>query len=327
VKRFSIALTVALAVVARAGIVTGQAPAKPAAPTAAPVVRASVDRTAIWIGDHVTYTIEVVSPRGYDVLEDDLSKDKLKLEGLDVVSTDTSRAEDPGGGATRRFRYVLAAYKLDTPALTIAPLSVRYYATRAGQRLEDSAPVGAVEVPAAVIALRSTLPDAQASFALRDARPSAGRPRLFAMARPIGLGLVAVSVVPAVVWGIALVTRRRHRKPGRSVRQVRRDERASLAAVRELVLGSPVGRRDAFTQIDRTVREHLREVHGVAGPSLTPAEVGPALAGRSTRIPAESIASLLAACEAGRYAPPRSLPSEDACRDALAQAEALLAMR
>jgi hypothetical protein len=309
--------------------VLAQAPAQGAKPAArpVPVVRASVDRTAIWVGDRVTYTVEIASPRGYDVLEDDLSKDKLKLEGLDVVVTDTSRSEDPGGGATRRFRYVLSSYRVDTPSLTIAPLSVRYYATRAGQRLEDSAPAGSVEVPAAVVALRSTLPEQQRAFELRDDRPAADRPTMMAMAQPVGMGLVVVSVVPAVIWGAALAGRRRVRKPGRSARQVRRQERASLEAVKAMDLESPEARRDAYSQINAIVREHLQEAHGVAGPSLTPAEVAPALAGRSSRVPPESVASLLAACEAARYAPPSALPSATECRDALAQTEELLGAR
>ena len=304
-----------------------QAPAPAAAGPATPAVRSFVDRTAMWVGDRVTYTVEISSPRGYDVLEDDLSKDKLKLDGFDVVSTETTRTEEAGGGATRRFRYVLTGYRVGAPSAKIAPFPVRYYASRAGQRLEDAAPAGAVEVPGAIVAMRSMLPEEQNSFELRVSRTPAGRPVMYAMARPAGLALIVVSIVPAVIWVAALAGRRRSRTPGRSVRQARRDQRASLDAVRAMSMETPDGRREAYTQMDAIVRQHLQDLSGVPGPSLTPAEVAPALAGRPSRLPADRVAALLLACETARYGPPQSLPSADACRDALAQTETLVGLR
>jgi hypothetical protein len=216
---------------------------------------------------------------------------------------------------------------VDAPSAKIAPFSVRYYAARPGQRLEDAAPAGAVEVPGAIVAMRSMLPEEQRSFDLRDARTPAPRPAMFALARPVGLALIVVSIVPAVIWGAALAGRRRRRTPGRSVRQARRDQRASLEAVRAMSMEAPDGRRDAYAQIDTIVRQHLQDVTGVPGPSLTPPEVETALAGRATRLPADRVAALLLACETARYGPPQSLPSADACRDALTEAEALVALR
>jgi hypothetical protein len=247
-------------------------------------------------------------------------QDKLKLEGLEVVSSDTSRVEHPDGGVTRRFDYVLTSYKVDAPVLRVAPMSVRYFATRPGQRLEDAAPAGEVQVPGAVIAFRSVLPETE-ELALRDGRAPLERPVAFTMAQPVGLGLILIAIVPVAIWGAALAGRARQKKATRSRRQARREERASLEAARALDVSDPEGRREAYTQIDAIVRDHLLDVAGVAGRSLTPAEVRAALAGRAARVPAESVAALLAECETARYGPPSALPSADACRDALAQAE------
>lgn len=293
----------------------------------APLVQTSLDRTAIWVGDRVTYTVTIVSPRGFDVLEDDLARDKLKLDGLEIVATDTNRSEDAEGRVTRRFTYVLTSYKVDVPALRIAPASARYYATRAGQRLEDAAPAGEVQIPGAVIAFRSVLPDAQEALALRDGRVAAERPTLFAIAQPVGLGLILVSIVPVAIWGAALVAKARSRYSHRTRRQVLREERASLEAARSIDTATVQGRRDVYTHIDATVRDHLREVSGVSGPSLTPAEVGAALAERRGRVAPETVAALLAECERARYGPPEVVPAPDACRDALAQAEQIVAAR
>ncbi|MEO6212201.1 MAG: hypothetical protein ABIP65_01115, partial [Vicinamibacterales bacterium] len=97
-----------------------------------PTARARTDRTAMWIGDRITYTIEIVCPAGVDVLEDDLSKEKLQLDGLEVVGAEATRTEGAGEVTTRRFHYVLTSYRPDVRSRRIAPITVRYYLTRPG---------------------------------------------------------------------------------------------------------------------------------------------------------------------------------------------------
>lgn len=289
-------------------------------------MKASVDRTAVWVGDHVTYTVDVICKPGVDILEDDLSKDHLKLEGLDVLSTETSQQDTPDGGRLHRFRYLLTTYHVDSPALKIAPMSVRYFHRRAGQRLEDATPAGDVAVPGVTLAYRSMLPDAQESYGLRDTRATSARPRLLAHAQAIGWALVIVSMAPALFWVAALVQSRR-RVVRRSKREVREQEKASLEAARALDLSTPEGRRDAYSQMNTIVREHLRDACGVPGLALTPAEVEPALGRTKSRVPPDDVKALLLECDRARYAPTDALPKPDVCRDALDRTEQILAVR
>ncbi len=302
--------------------------ALPAAAADAPppaAVRTSLDRTAVWIGDPVTYTIEITCQRNVDVLDDDLSKDKLKLDGLDLASVETTR--DPGVGDTtiRRFLYHLTSYRVDQPALKIGALSVRYYVKRPGQRLEDAVAAGELQVPGAVIAFRSMLPDNQDGYELRFGRPADARSRWLLLAQPAGIGLVIASIVPVAFWLVAVARSRRTAR--RSVRRVQREEKGTLEAARSIDVSTAAGRREVYNRIDTLVRHHLRDTFGVAGPSLTPGEVEPALAGRGSRVPVEVVTTLLAACERARYAPADALPSADACRAALDQAGDVLASR
>jgi hypothetical protein len=290
----------------------------------APTARALTDRTAMWIGDRITYTVEIICPRGVDVLEDDLSKEKLQLDGLEVVGADNTRTQGAGEVTTRRFNYVLTSYRPEVRSRRIAPFTVRYFMTRPGQRLEDTPPAGSVQIPATVVAFRSMLPEDVETPGIRDARPFDSRARMYALAQPVGIGLVVLSIAPAAIWGTALLTRARMRKSQRSARQVRKEERASLEAVRGMSIESEKGRREAFDQIDRLVRAHLHDATGIAGPSLTPAEVAPALSGRSSRLDPGAIAAVLAACERARYGPPDALPSAEECRETLARTETLL---
>ncbi len=266
-------------------------------------------------------------PKGTDVLDDDLAKDRLKLEGFDVVATDSTRTEGADLSVTRQFRYVLTTFKVNVPTLRVAPFTVRYYATRPGQRLQESAPAGEVAVPGAIVAFRSTLPEAQETLALRDARAPASRATIYSLARPIGIGLVVASIAPVVFLGLALAARGRRRVLGRSRRQVRQDERASLEAARAIDVSGADGRREAYTQIDAIVRDHLGVLAGVTGRGLTPAEVEPALGEHRARIPADEVSALLAECERARYGPPEALPSAESCREALARAEQFVAPR
>lgn len=297
-----------------------------AAQTPAVAVRVSVDRTAVWVADRITYTIEIACRRGVDIVTDDLSREKLKLEGLEVVSSESFTESARDAATIHRFGYVLTTYRVDVPALTIAPLTVRYYVKRSGRQPEDAAPAGDVQVPGTVIAFRSLLLDEQDVTRLRADRPAMPRPVLFGVLQPVGIGLVLASIVPVMFAAAAAVGRRRRRRPRRSVRAVRHEERTSMDAVRAIDVTTLDGRREAFTRLNMLVREHLRDVCGVPGPNLTPAEIALALAlsARDARVPVELVTSVLTACELARYAPPHAAPSADACRDAIAQVEQVI---
>ncbi len=288
-------------------------------------VRTSLDRTAIFVGDRVTYTIEMTCARGVDVLADDLSRDRLRLEGLEVVGADTDRRSGLDGATIARFRYVLTTYRIDGPILKIAPFRVRYAVRRAGEPLEDAAPAGEVQVPGTTIAFRSALADDEDVAGVRSDKAPPARPRRVTLLRPIGIGLIIVSAVPALVAVAAVVRRARRPRVRRSTRSVRQEERTSLDAVRTMGLDSIERRREALTRLEALMREHVRHICGVPGHSLTPQEVPSALAASRTPVPAELVASILSTCELARYAPPQAMPSADACREAIQHAEQVIA--
>jgi hypothetical protein len=287
-------------------------------------VRTSLDRTAVWVADRVTYTITLACRRGVDVLADDLSKDKLHLEGLEIVASDSERSTDRDDKTTYAFRYVVTTYRVDVPELKIAPLTVRYYVKRPGQRLEDAAPAGEVTVPPALIAFRSALPDGQETYGVRDGRAPHPRRVRYALLRPIGVGLVLIAIVPAALVVVAAVRRDRSRRTKRSARELQHEERASLEAVRALDISAPDGRRDAYARLNTLVRDHVQQAAGVGAPGLTPEEVEAALSSRGRGAPIELVAAVLSACDQARYAPPDALPSADACRQTIEQSEQVL---
>lgn len=309
---------------------TSPRPATAAAPAAAAVsVHASLDRPAIFVADRVTYTIEIVCGKGYDILTDDLSRDKLKLTGLDMINTDMVR--QVSGDETRyTFRYVLTTYRVDSQTLTIAPVPVRYFVRRPGMRPEEALPAGTVQVPGAAVARRSLLPDDQPTYAIRDGRAAASRPTLFAWMSPLGLGLLLLSAAPVVLLAIN-VGRRLYAQRGvirpPSARQVRHALRERLEVVRQTDPADATARREGFVQLDALVREHLRAVSDLPAPSLTQREIVEELEPRGEKVRIDLVRSVLATCELAHYAPPDRLPTADAWRDTLADAEQVLATR
>jgi len=289
--------------------------------------RTSLDRTAMFVADRVTYTIEIACRRGHDVLADDLARDKLKLDGLEVIGSDVVRHAE--GDVTRyEFRYVLTTYRVDVPVLKVAPFSARYYVKRTGQRLDDAPPAGSVQVPGAVVAFRSLLPDDQPTYTARDDRPAAPRAQRFRVLQPVGLGLILFSIAPVGLLALAGVRRARQRRRSatrRSLRQARQASRVSLEAVRAADPASTDERRDAFARLDALVRQHLSDVCGVPAANLTPSEITAALTARASAAPVELASFVLGTCEVARYAPPALLPSASVWTDTLAQAEQVLA--
>lgn len=301
-----------------------------AALAADPPVRATsmVDQTAAWVADRITFTVDIVCEPGVDILLDDLAKEKLRVNGLEIISTDASTARDAAERTSHRLRYVLTTYRVDLPAVSIEPISVRYYARRPGERLQDMAPAGEVIVPGVRVAYRSTLPDVQPVPGLRDRRAEVPRHPFFARAQSAGVALVVVSLAPAVLIGAAALRRRTVRRPGRrSARELRKEKRETLERLRSLDVGTEEERRRAYDEISAAVRQHVAAAAHVPASGLTAAEVDAALERTRTRVPRQTVTALLAACDTARYGPPESLPPAQACRDAIASAEEVLAGR
>jgi hypothetical protein len=286
-------------------------------------VRTSLDRTAVWVADRVTYTIAIACRKGVDILVDDVSKDKLRLDGLEIVASDADRTIDRDDRTTHTFHFTLTTYRVDASELTIGGLTVRYAVKRTGQRLEDAAPAGEVQVPPAVVAFRSALPDGQETYQIRDGRGPRPRGVVYAWLRPIGVSLVLIAIVPAVAAVAAAVRRARPRVRQRSARQIRQDERTSLDEIEALDVSTVAGRREAYTRLNALVREHLTRA-GIEAAGLTPAEIEAAAARSGGQVPVELAAGVLNACDRARFAPPESWPSADDCRDAIEQCSRLL---
>lgn len=297
-------------------------------PTASPApieVRTWVSRTAVWLGDRVTYVVEFHAAPEVEILTGDLDPDRLSVEGLEIVDVATERDASVPGRVTHRMRYGLVTYQVDAPALTIAAIPVRYSLRRPGQRPEDAVTAGEVLVPPLAVALRSTLPSSGAAIAIRDARPVQPLPRVVRLAQPVGAGLLILSVVPVALWGAGLVRRARQSRSRRRTRRPLKQSRAAFEEIKALDVTSKADRRDAYARLDTWVREQVEQATGIAAAALTPSEIPSAVPHPPRSVHLEDLQRLLIECERAKYAP--DPPPADRWPDALNDAEQLLSAR
>jgi hypothetical protein len=290
----------------------------PAPAAAAPVtIRTSVSKTAVWVGDRVTYVVEVECPPKVDILADDLAAERLTLKGLDLLGVDVERDTSVADRVTHRMRYHLAAYEPEAPALSVGAIPVRYYIRQPGMRPEDAVPAGEVTVPPLALSLRSTIPEASEA-ALRDSRAVQVQPSWVRLARPVGLALVLLAATPVALWVADLVRRARRKKAG-VVRQSRKQRLAALEQIKALDVSSPGALREAYAQLDAWVRSNLQQSTGVAAAALTPAEIGATVSHPPRGMQMDQIQAVLLQCERAKYAP--ESPSADQWQTALLEAE------
>jgi hypothetical protein len=290
------------------------------------LVRSSVDRSAVWIGDRFSFTITVECSNGTDILAEDLSRDRLRMQDLDILGVEETREDLGDGLIIYRFVYHLTTYSFRPATKMIGDMDLRYFVRRPGQRPEDIVPAGDVLVPGATVVVRSLLPDNLESAQYRYERKPAPRAAALTLMQPVGIGLVIVSIVPAVLWALVLLRNFRERQRQQSARRLRLHERAALEELRVLDVEAEAGRREAYDRLSALMRSHVTAAWGVSADGLTPDEIAMALSAQGQSDESAAAVLFLDICDRARYGVPEELPSGDACRAAIDQAAELMGL-
>ena len=328
-RRLAFVVILSLALTAVAGATQGrpgdtQPGRQDEDPASEPIeVRISVSRTAVWVGDRTVYTVALICAPGVDVLLDDLLKERLQVHGGEILSTESARTEE-AGRITYTLRYTLVTYAIDVTALTVAPLSVRYYAQRRGQRPGDAAPAGEVIIPPLVVALRSTIPESDAAIGIRPPGGVVAAPGYLRFVQPLGLALLLIAIVPAAIMSLGVARRLNTMRGAYASWRSRRHRGGSFAQITALQPASDAERLEAFGKLDMFVRDHFRLATSIPAQSLTPTAMRRTLESRTPGRSYEAVETVLATCERARYAPePPSGPEWD---ETVREAEALVRM-
>jgi hypothetical protein len=277
-----------------------------APPKGAPTVSAQVDRTAIWVGDVLRYSLHVVHEGNVEMVLDNFSKERLPLAPFVVRDIDIRRGELAGGKRAVDITLLLSAYETGKSELTIPPVQLFYFVREAGPARKES-PVETITAPALKIGLGSTLiPDNPAPRTGRLAAATA--PGLAVALAPLGLGLAGLLGL-AIYAGIR-VWRRLH--PHQAIRKLTREARERMAIEHLTRLRKALSAEgDDPLQwsgiIASTLRALVAELYQIPGAALTPEEIETAMtrAGANPLL-ATQTKSVLAQCDQLRYGKPSS---------------------
>lgn len=275
----------------------GAAAPKPQLPFS---VTTRFDRTAIWVGDSLEYTIQVIHPRSVQFVADELKKENLSLPPFVLRSV---RAEERDWRDDKKLFEVvllLTTYESGKSELVVPPVAL-YYFRRDGVVSEKEARAQALRIPPQKIALRSTLSGGQPRLReFKPIHPVDPLPAIGALVLGlIGMGFVG-SHAAVRLWRLV----HRDKAPKRSVsRRVRaRWINDELQRIRRMAQEPSQDPKTLYTEIGRFTRQYLTEWLNVEARGLTPSEAEQALdAAGCNGAFAQRVRSLLEQCEEVQY--------------------------
>lgn len=264
-------------------------------------VTTRLDRTAIWVGDSLEYTIQVIHPRSVQFIADDLKKENLSLPPFvlrDIRAEEREWQEDK-----QLFEVVLllTTYESGKADLLIPPVAL-YYFTRDGAVTEKEARAQAIRIPPQKIALRSTLTGGQPKLRefkqIHPVDPTYGIAAL--VLGLIGMGFVGTRAT-AQLWRAVHRDKVVKRPVSRRVRERWIQER--LGQIRQMAKEPSTEPQAIYAAASEFMRQYLTEWLDVEARGLTPGETEQALqaAGYNGDF-SQRVRSVLAQCEEIQYA-------------------------
>jgi len=274
-----------------------------------------LDRTAIWVGDSLEYTIQVIHPRSVQFVVDDLKKESLSLPPFVLRGV---RAEERDWRDDRKLFEVvllLTTYESGKPDLVVPPVAL-YYFRRDGTVSEKEARAQAIRIPPQKIALRSTLPGGQPRLReFKQLQPVEPTYAIGALVLGlIGMGFVG-SRVTARLWHAAHRDKVIKRPVGRRVRE--RWVHEGLQRIRQMAKEPSKEPQAFYAEIGYFMRQYLTEWLGVESRGLTPVEAEQALqaAGYNGTF-AQRVRTVLEQCEEVQYSKKDGEPANNGQRQA-----------
>ncbi|NNE38481.1 MAG: hypothetical protein HKN08_09265, partial [Gammaproteobacteria bacterium] len=221
-----------------------------------------VNKTALFVGEHITYTIEVICNADVDILPEDLAEDELILNGLELISSNIDM-ESSGSRTRYTFSYVLATYAGNATPLGIDELRVRYYFKRPGQRIEDVATVGDVSISSVDLVLASTLPADLENLELRDIQAPSAKSTNVDWIGTAGILLVLVSMFPVGSAAYAWMQKRKLEKQAEQARETVSVKTNVFNELRAIDISDESNRRQAFQKLEAVIREFIWQKTGL----------------------------------------------------------------
>jgi hypothetical protein len=259
-----------------------------------------LDRTAIWVGDPVEYTIDIIHPRSVQFALDNLKKEDIALPPFVIRAIQAEEREWRDNQKLLHVVLHLTTYESGKPDLMIPPVAL-YYFKRDSALTDKEARAQAIRIPAQRIALRSTLSTGQNRLReFKEIRPVEITLAIGALVLGlIGMGFV-MSRAAVRLWGVVHRDKAVKRPVSRRVRQ--RWVQEGLQRIRKMADDTTQEPKTFYAEIGQFLRQYLTEWLAVEARGLTPAEAQEALrtAGYNGSF-AQQVRTVLEQCEEAQY--------------------------
>ena len=242
-------------------------------------IASRADKTALWPGDLLTYTVQVLHDADVELVVDYLNPEKLSLNPFVIRSLAFDERARGDKKKLLEITFLLSTYETGKNELAIPAFNLFYFRREPGFKKSDlqESIAQTVRVPPFPVGLRSTLSGSQ--LKLRDYKPFQRTDRKIAQSALV-LGIMGMICVA----GIGVKQARRRFRSGRRAkpRKASRRSRAKLAqnrlaAIQALRQGSPEELQSFYAETDRFLRELLQERLNVETAGLTADEIENAL--------------------------------------------------
>ncbi len=282
-------------------ITLGAAPPDQKSPGAAKVlITTRLDKTALWVGDILSYRIQVIHNNDLQFVLDNLKKEKLPLAPFDVRGVTIQQGDWTQNKKLLEITLRLSSYETGRTDLTIPSFNLYYFqpevVTKGGDAVAE-----AVQVPATTVGLRSTLRGSQ--FELRDFKPISktdlrrGLGALFIGL--IGMAFVGLRTMRWTWANIQSGAQPRRRLGSRALRELAEE---NMGRIRTIGGETPENLNLFYTEVSHFLRQYLSQGLEIEAEGLTPEEIGMALEQANVAGPfAQEIRDVLEQCDAVRY--------------------------
>jgi hypothetical protein len=288
----------------------GAAPAKEKPQQPPFSITTRLDRTALWVGDSVEYTIQVIHPRTVQFVLENLKKENLSLPPFVLRSIRVEEREWRDNQKLLQVVLLLTTYESGKSELIIPPVAL-YYFTRDGTLVDKEARAQVVRLQPQRIALRSTLSGGPVRLReFKEIHPVQLAPAIATLL----LGLIGIVLVGsravAHLWHAAHRDKAVKRPVSRRVRQ--RWVHDGLLRIRKLAHDSAQEPKIFYAETGRFLRQYLTDWLDIEARGLTPEEAEEALqaAGYNGAF-AQQIRTVLEQCEQAQYGKTDGRPAED----------------
>jgi hypothetical protein len=265
-------------------------------------VSTHLDRTAIWVGDTVLYTVRAIHDPDIEFVLDSLKKESLNLAPFVVREVAVRQGPFEGNKKITEVILQLATYESGQPELRIPSFVLYYFTRKPGLERSGDTLAESFSVPASRVGLRSTLTaDARR---LRDSREiaAAGSERWITALALGFVGLAFLGVQTARwLWTSSAPERPKTRQPTRRAR--RRLLRDFLRATQSMGRDSAEDQQRFYSEVSRFVRLYLGQSLEIDAAGMTPDELAGILENRGRNGLGAPVKNLLEKCEQVLYTP------------------------